>query len=1059
MVEMMWRLRRAKTVMISMIKRFRSIRRASCVALLFALFAPGPLHAAPATQLFVLHSYSQEYPWTRGQHEAFMQALAADSQVAVAVSTEYLDTKRRDYDETYARDLARHLRTKYDGYKPAAIYVTDDNALLFARDHLSRVFPGTPVFFSAVNDYDVRTSIDPSMFTGVFELKEVAPNIEWLLSMDEDANDLVFIGDGSNTYQAIEREARKDLIAYRLRATFVAEKRLDHALARLRDLPGKYLLLTTLGGMTDANGRVLPLRDIMKSLVDTGRIVISMEDAYILEGVLGGYVTSARQQGISAARLLLAHLHGKPVVDLPPILKSPNALIFDDRALHRYGITLPENLRARAVLLNPHPGIYEQHRSLILGSLIGLAVLLFLVVTGSLVIVSRKNGELALARNSAESANIHFNQLAEQSRTVQWEVDAGGLYTYVSPVSYAVMGYRPEELVGKKHFHDLLPEEGRDADRTAAFEYFVRKEPFHDLERTARAGDGRLIWLSTNGIPVLDDHGTLLGYRGSDSDITGRKHAEEALRENRKRLSDIVEFLPDATMAVDREGRVIIWNKAIEKMTGVPAAEMIGKGDHASAIPFYGEARQQLMHLVLEDHEEIAARYPKIAREGDTLIAEVFCNALFGNRGAWVFGKASPLRDQSGNMIGAIESIRDITERKQAEEEKRSLQERLNRSEKMEALGTLAGGVAHDLNNVLGIVVGYAEMILDDADKSSAIRPHIVNIMNGGQRAAAIVQDLLTLARRGVSGREVLNLNRIIADCRPSPEFEKLSSYHPAVKIETHLEPDLPNISGSSVHLAKSLYNLVSNACEAMAKGGELTIRTANQYLDGPIQGYDQIREGNYVVLAVSDTGEGIPEADLKHIFEPFYTKKVMGRSGTGLGLAVVWGTVKDHHGYINVQSEEGKGSVFTLYFPVTREGITAERAAVPISEYMGKGESILVVDDVKEQRDMAAGMLGKLNYNVSGVSSGEDAVAYLKEHEVDLMVLDMIMDPGMDGLDTYRSVLEIRPKQKAIIVSGFSESDRVHAAQTLGAGAYVRKPYVKEKLGLAVRKELDLRG
>jgi CheY-like chemotaxis protein len=168
---------------------------------------------------------------------------------------------------------------------------------------------------------------------------------------------------------------------------------------------------------------------------------------------------------------------------------------------------------------------------------------------------------------------------------------------------------------------------------------------------------------------------------------------------------------------------------------------------------------------------------------------------------------------------------------------------------------------------------------------------------------------------------------------------------------------------------------------------------------------------------------------------------------------------VKDHHGYINVQSEEGKGSVFTLYFPVTREGITAERAAVPISEYMGKGESILVVDDVKEQRDMAAGMLGKLNYNVSGVSSGEDAVAYLKEHEVDLMVLDMIMDPGMDGLDTYRSVLEIRPKQKAIIVSGFSESDRVHAAQTLGAGAYVRKPYVKEKLGLAVRKELDLRG
>ena len=328
--------------------------------------------------------------------------------------------------------------------------------------------------------------------------------------------------------------------------------------------------------------------------------------------------------------------------------------------------------------------------------------------------------------------------------------------------------------------------------------------------------------------------------------------------------------------------------------------------------------------------------------------------------------------------------------------------------------------------------------------------------MKAGHRAAAIVQDLLTLARRGVSCRKVINLNKTIADFQKSPEFENLASYHPSVKINTDLEPDLLNISGSSVHLGKTLFNLVSNASEAMPKGGIVTIKTANQYLDEPIQGYDEVREGDYVVISVSDTGEGIPAADLKRIFEPFYTKKVMGRSGTGLGLAVVWGTVKDHNGYINVQSEEGKGSIFTFYFPVTREDITAEAAAISISEYMGNGESILIVDDVKGQRDLAAGMLRKLNYKVSSVSSGEEAIAYLKEHQTDLMVLDMIMDPGMDGLDTYRKVLEIHPKQKAIIVSGFSETERVHAAQALGAGAYVRKPYVIEKLGLAVRKELD---
>jgi signal transduction histidine kinase/CheY-like chemotaxis protein len=413
-----------------------------------------------------------------------------------------------------------------------------------------------------------------------------------------------------------------------------------------------------------------------------------------------------------------------------------------------------------------------------------------------------------------------------------------------------------------------------------------------------------------------------------------------------------------------------------------------------------------------------------------------------------------PIRHK--NVDARVIAIRDITERKQAEEEKQSLEERLNRAEKMEALGTLAGGVAHDLNNVLGIVVGYSEMLLDDVDESSSLRHGLKNIMTGGQRAAAIVDDLLTLARRGVPGRSILNLNKIIADCKKSPEFESLSYQHPSVKIKTDIDPDLLNISGSSVHLGKSLYNLISNASEAMAKGGTATIKTRNQYLDKPIQGYDKIREGDYVVLSVSDTGEGIQEADLKRIFEPFYTKKVMGRSGTGLGLAVVWGTVKDHHGYINVESEEGKGSTFTLYFPVTREAITSEHIAVPVSEYMGKGESILVVDDIKEQRDLAAGMLRTLNYSVTIVSSGEEAIAYLKKHEVDLIILDMIMDPGMDGLDTYRSVLEIRPKQRAIIVSGFSESDRVHAARDLGAGAYVRKPYIKEKLGLAVRKELD---
>ena len=199
--------------------------------------------------------------------------------------------------------------------------------------------------------------------------------------------------------------------------------------------------------------------------------------------------------------------------------------------------------------------------------------------------------------------------------------------------------------------------------------------------------------------------------------------------------------------------------------------------------------------------------------------------------------------------------------------------------------------------------------------------------------------------------------------------------------FKTDLDKNLLNIRGSPVHLGKTIMNLLSNAAEAITDPGEVTLVTENRYLDKPITGYDDIREGDYVVLRVSDNGKGISAEDLGKIFEPFYTKKVMGRSGTGLGLAVVWGTVKDHDGYIDVQSEEGRGSTFTIYFPVTREERVNDQKMVSTESYQGRGESILVVDDVKEQRELATAMLSGLGYRVSSVSSGEEAVTYLKSN------------------------------------------------------------------------------
>jgi signal transduction histidine kinase/ActR/RegA family two-component response regulator len=465
-------------------------------------------------------------------------------------------------------------------------------------------------------------------------------------------------------------------------------------------------------------------------------------------------------------------------------------------------------------------------------------------------------------------------------------------------------------------------------------------------------------------------------------------------------------------------------------------------------------------HFVLYPHEENESIFRHVRDTGEpfSIRDKPFDFPDQPRRGTTYWDwTLTPVKDSEGWVSGLIFSLFETTERIKMEEDRRVLQERLQRSEKMEALGTLAGGVAHDLNNVLGIVVGYSEMLLNDLDESDPGRSDAMEVLKGGQRAAAVVQDLLTLARRGVQGRKVLNLNAVVKECLKTPELDQLISYHPNILLKTDFEADLLNIAGSSVHLMKSVFNLVSNAAEAIPHGGgTITIKTRNHYLDKPVWGYDEVKEGDYVVLSISDTGEGIPASDVVRIFEPFYTKKIMGRSGTGLGLAVVWGTVKDHLGYINVESEKGKGTTFTLYFPVSRDEITPEQVSISAEEYMGKGESILIVDDVREQRQLATSMLTKLNYKVVSASSGEEAVKYMQEHRVDLLVLDMIMDPGIDGLDTYRKILEIHPRQKAIIVSGFSESERVLQAQSLGAGAYVKKPYVLEKLGLAVRKELD---
>lgn len=610
-------------------------------------------------------------------------------------------------------------------------------------------------------------------------------------------------------------------------------------------------------------------------------------------------------------------------------------------------------------------------------------------------------------------------------------------------------GYTKAEIQGVKSWTEFAAKEDLDMLMTQhrlrrVQPDFARKN--YEFRLVNKDGQAREIHLTVDMIPnTKQSIASLL-------DITDRKRADETLKESQRRLSEIIEFFPDATLVVDKDGRVTAWNRAMEALTGVKAEDMLGRGNYEYAIPFHGCRRPILIDLVLghRSNEKFERVYTNLLTEGGIIQGEGFASSLAAGE-RYCSAKAVALHDSRGETVAAIECVRDITEQKRIED-------RLNRAEKMEALGTLAGGVAHDMNNFLGVLVGYSELLMETLPENSLQQRYARNILQSSERGAAIIQDLLTMARRGVSVSEVINLNKVIVDYLDSPEHEKLKSYHRNILVRTELEEDLFRIKGSPIHLIKTVMNLVSNAAEAISGEGIITIRTENRYLDFAVNGYEDMQEGDYVVLSVSDTGEGIPERDLGKIFEPFYTKKMMGRSGTGLGLAVVWGTVKDHHGFIDAKSEEGVGSTFTLYFPVTPEELIRRQEKSDIARYMGCGESILVVDDMAFQRELAVNLLSRLNYKVCSVSSGEAAIEYLKTHKVDLLLLDMLMEPGIDGLETFTRVRAIEPHQKAIIVSGFSEDERVGKAQELGAGKYVRKPYNLEKIGMAIRKELDRR-
>jgi PAS domain S-box-containing protein len=624
-----------------------------------------------------------------------------------------------------------------------------------------------------------------------------------------------------------------------------------------------------------------------------------------------------------------------------------------------------------------------------------------------------------------QNANQRLQAIFSYAPLIIWVIDQEGILIFCDGKGLEKIGFAPGGMVGK-----------------SVFKLYAKNRLIIDITQRVLAGEFISDTINIEDVffeiryqPMVEADDRLAGAIGVAIDVTDQTAAKEALRKSEEKYRELVENINDVLYAVDREGMIAYVSPVIESVLGYRSDELIGKRflDY-----IYHQDRARLKSDFARAIEVAGkpGEYRFLDKAGET---------------KWCRVNSRPI-SEGDEKIGIQGVLVDISRSK-------LLEEQLQRAQKMEALGTLAGGVAHDLNNILSGIVSYPELLLLDLPQDSSLRQPLTTIKKSGENAAAVVQDLLTLARRGIAARELLDLNQIVEECVESPETSSLLRRHPNINLSTNLQTDLFNIYGSSIHIFKSLSNLISNAVEAMPNGGRIEIITVNRYQDKVVSGFENVKEGEYAVLSVADSGIGIAESDMARIFEPFYTRKVIGRSGSGLGMAVVWGTVKDHNGYIDLQSQEGQGTRFELFFPATRDRLKKNKDSSALPDITGNGEFILVVDDVRAQREIATNLLDRLGYRSQAVTSGEEAIEFLRQHTVDLVILDMIMEPGIDGYETYRQIRSIRPAQKAIIASGYSENERVRKAQDLGAGRYIKKPYTLATIGSGVKEELQRKG
>ncbi|MBA4372405.1 MAG: hypothetical protein C0402_06035 [Thermodesulfovibrio sp.] len=620
-----------------------------------------------------------------------------------------------------------------------------------------------------------------------------------------------------------------------------------------------------------------------------------------------------------------------------------------------------------------------------------------------------------------------FNQLAEQSLTVTWEIDASGLYTYVSPVAESVFGYRPEELIGKMHFYDIHPEKGREEFKRAAFAIIRSSVETDNLVNAVQTKNGRIIWVSTNGSPLLAKDGTLRGYRGLDRDVTERRVAEEALKDSEKKYRSLFEESRDMIFISTYDGRFIDVNPAFVSRLGYSSKEDLVS---VTISDIYMHPDDRILYLKLLEKNGFVIDFETtlLCRDGQQVHVSV---------------NAAAIRDELGTIAVIRGIIRDITEH-------RKLEDQLRQAQRMESIGTLAGGVAHDFNNILSAIMGYGHLTLMKMAADDPHRRNIEQMLEASDRAAHLTKDLLLFSRKQAIDRKPVDLNQLIMKV----ENFVMRVIGEDIACKLTLSGDKLTILADLHQIEQVLMNLAANARDAMITGGALTVETEQIMLDDTFQGI--AKPGAYAMITVSDTGKGMRRETSEHIFEPFYTTKEVGK-GTGLGLAVVYGIIKQHEGHITVYSEPGIGTTFKIYLPLiaSREG--GEKTPAAAVNPVGGTETILLAEDNESVRNLTESVLKEFGYTVIIAVDGDDAVSKFIENKdrVQLLFSDLIM-PKKSGKEVYDHIRQLRPDIKVIFASGYSP-DIIRDKTAIGSGVVIiNKPIAPMDLLKKIRSVLD---